>query len=378
MEDIAPELLEQLRKRFAEKISINPKIRALYKQIQSGNATYVDAENYAYLVGEALSQTFGEILSSSVLPDGRMYYNIADRVIRPLLLEDHSLISDAAALVQKALNEKARIGIKPQTVAANEDRINGIIDKISNAEQFDDVAWVLDEPVKNFSMNVVDETLKANVNLHGQAGLSPKIIRKSEWRCCGWCSRLAGEYDYPDVPDDIYRRHERCRCVVDYDPGDGRRQNVHSKRWTKTGGNDIINRQTGADSGAKKTAGWEKRHADRYYEEIRNRAPFADAKRIASNIEGFSVKQIEDIRQHIFIRKQPRSGGYARFDSDYDIAQAWQRLIDGKNIKPSDKVLLMHEYEELTIMRELGCTYEEGHEKANLKYNWWKVFLEED
>lgn len=231
MEDIAPELLEQLRTRFSEKISINPKIRALYKRIQSGDANYADAEEYAYLVGEALSQTFRELLSSDVLPDGRMYYNIADRVIRPLLEEDHSLIADAARTVQTALNEKAGIGIKAQSVAVNTDRTDGIINKISSAENFNDIAWILDEPVKNFSMNVVDEILRANVDFQGRAGLRPRIIRKAERKCCEWCSQLAGEYDYP-VDREVYRRHERCRCTVEYDPGSGKRQNVWTKAWT--------------------------------------------------------------------------------------------------------------------------------------------------
>lgn len=230
MEDIAPELLEQLRTRFSEKISVNPKIRALYKRIQSGDANYADAEEYAYLVGEALSQTFRELLSSDVLPDGRMYYNIADRVIRPLLEEDHSLIADAARTVQTALNEKAGIGIKAQSVVVNTDRIDGIINKISSAENFNDIAWILDEPVKNFSMNVVDEILRANVDFQGCAGLRPRIIRKAERKCCEWCSQLAGEYDYP-VDREVYRRHERCRCTVEYDPGSGKRQNAHTKQW---------------------------------------------------------------------------------------------------------------------------------------------------
>lgn len=240
MDDIAPQLLRQLQASFNEKISVNPKIRAIEKKIRSGDATYVDAENYAYLIGEALSQTFGELLSSSVLPDGRMYFNIADRVLRPLLEDDHKIVSDAAAMVQTALNQKANIGIKAQTVAVNEDRIYGIVNKVADAEIYDDVAWMLDEPVKNFSMNVVDETLRANVDFQGRAGMTPKIIRKAERKCCEWCSNLAGEYDYPYVPDDIYRRHERCRCTVDYDPGDGRRQNVHTKRWTEPGERDII------------------------------------------------------------------------------------------------------------------------------------------
>lgn len=36
------------------------------------------------------------------------------------------------------------------------------------------------------------------------------------------------------MPEDVFRRHERCRCLVTYDPADGsnRRQNVHTKKWT--------------------------------------------------------------------------------------------------------------------------------------------------
>lgn len=242
MEDIVPQLLEQLKKRFFESIAANPKIRALDKRIREGKATYVDAEEYAYLIGEALSQTLGKYLSSEVLPSGRMYYNIAERVLRPLLEEDHAIISQAAAMVQTFLNQKAKIGIKAQTVAVNADRIKGIIDKVSNVEVFDDVAWVLDEPVKNFFMNVVDETIKANVNFQGRSGLTPKIIRKAERKCCDWCAQLAGEYDYPDIPDEVYQRHERCRCTVEYDPADGKgkRQNVHTRQWTDPDESDIM------------------------------------------------------------------------------------------------------------------------------------------
>lgn len=234
MEDIAPQLLETLRSRFSEKVAVNPKIRALMKKIKAGEATYVDAEDYAYLIGKALSEVFAENLSSGMLPDGRMYYNIAERVLRPLLEEDHAIVSEAAALVQTFLNQKAGLGIKAQTVPVNNDRIYGIVNKVSEAGTFDEVAWVLDAPVQNFSINVVDETLKANVNFQGRSGLSPKIIRRAERNCCKWCSDLGGVYDYPNVPDEVYQRHDRCRCSVEYDPADSRRgrQNVWTKSWT--------------------------------------------------------------------------------------------------------------------------------------------------
>ena len=239
MEDIAPQLLETLQKRFSEKIAVNPKIRALMKKIKAGEVTYIDAEEYAYQIGNALVEVFAQNLSSAVLPDGRMYFNIAQRVIQPLLEEDHKIVAEAAALVQESLNKKANIGIKAQTVEVNEDRIYGIVNKVSEADTFDDVAWVLDEPVKNFSINVVDEILRANVEFQGRAGLTPKVIRKAERNCCKWCSNLDGIYDYP-VEREVYRRHERCRCTVEYDPGEGRRQNVYTKKWTNAADSDIL------------------------------------------------------------------------------------------------------------------------------------------
>lgn len=234
MEDIAPDLLAAIQKSFTENVESNKRIAALFKKIESGAAVYSDAEEYSRLVGEALSQAFGSHLSSSVLPDGKLYYNIADRVVRPLMEEDHGIVSRAAEMVQASLNEKAGIGLAVQHAPVNTDRIDELINKVSNANTFDDVASFLGAPVVNFSQNVVDETLQANVNFQGRAGRHPRIIRKAEWKCCEWCRALAGEYEYPMVPPDVYRRHQNCNCTVEYDPGDGPRQNVHTKQFTES------------------------------------------------------------------------------------------------------------------------------------------------
>ena len=87
--------------------------------------------------------------------------------------------------------------------------------------------------MKTFVRKAVDDTLKANVEFQGKAGLRPRVVRTAESRCCKWCTALAGSYDYPHVPKDVYRRHQRCRCRVEYDPGEGRRQNVWNKTWTE-------------------------------------------------------------------------------------------------------------------------------------------------
>lgn len=221
--DIASELLERIRADF----------RALLGDAKPAADTYAAAADYAELVGSALAEAFRRNLTADALPDGRLYWNIADRVVRPLLEEEHLLVADASAAVQQALNQQANLGIAPQRAVLYTDAVDGLLNKVSTAEQFADVAWALDEPVRTFSRMVVDDTLKHNVDFQGKAGLRPRVIRTAESHCCKWCSALAGTYDYPRVPKDVYRRHERCRCRVEYDPGEGRRQNVWNKTWTE-------------------------------------------------------------------------------------------------------------------------------------------------
>ena len=149
--------------------------------------------------------------------------------------------------------------------------------------------------------------------------------------------------------------------------------------WTKVerfNGDYIhVNETTGGYSGAKKTTGWQQRHAETYYEEIRNRKPGVDAEKI-SKYTDFTKEQAEDIRQHMFIREQPLDNGtrMERFAPDYEQAQAWQRLTEGKGTE-TDVLLLKHEYLELTEMRKHGYNYDEAHDIANSVYNWWNAVV---
>lgn len=232
MDDIAPELLDRLRRIFLENLSDDARASELPDLLKAGKAGYEEAGEYAEAVGRALADAFSTMTGKD-LPDGKMYWNIADRVIRPLLEEDHAMVCDVTQQLQKALNEAAGIGLKPQTVPVDKDKIDGILNRLDAAQFYDDVAWILSEPVVTYSRGVVDSVLKANVDFQGKSGLAPKVIRKASYRCCEWCSRLAGSYTYPDVPLDVYRRHGNCRCVVEFDPGTGKRQNVHTKQWTE-------------------------------------------------------------------------------------------------------------------------------------------------
>lgn len=244
MDDIAPELLKKMQESFQKTFDKSTIIKELYAKIRDGTATYAEANRFAVEVGKILADVFKNNISSDILPEGRMFYNIAGRIISPMMKNNYELIADASEQVQASLNKKAQIGVKAIKPKLNKDKIRGIVNKVSNSENFDDVKWVLDEPIKTFSQSVVDDAIKENAEFHSSAGMQPKIIRKVTGDCCDWCKEVAGTYLYPDVPKDVYRRHQRCRCVVDYHPGDGKVQNVHSKIWhSKKNGDKIEHRK---------------------------------------------------------------------------------------------------------------------------------------
>lgn len=229
--DIVPELLDSIQRDFNSKISKSAKLKSIRKTIENGKATYKQANDYAVEVGSIRASVFKAHIKSEVLPDGHMYYNIAERILTPTLTENHILVTQLSAEVQEQLNRSVGLGLKGIEAPVNRHRIESIINRITAEELFDDVAWILQEPVINFTQTSVDETIKTNVDFQGESGLSPKIIRTTDANPCDWCKAMSGTYKYPNIPEDIYKRHDRCRCTVEYDAGDARRQNVWTKEW---------------------------------------------------------------------------------------------------------------------------------------------------
>ncbi len=121
-----------------------------------------------------------------------------------------------AEKVQDILNKEAGIGLKSIQAPINQKRIDGLVNRLSYEEKFDDVSWILKEPIVNFNQNIVDNHIKVNADFHFKSGLKPKIVRTTDGNCCEWCSKIAGVYTYPGVNRDVFRRHDRCTCTVDY------------------------------------------------------------------------------------------------------------------------------------------------------------------
>lgn len=237
--DIAPELYEAIQKDFAELISADKQLQGILEKIEKGTATHLETQMYAQRIGECAAAAIKNNLSEGLLPSGKLYYNIAERTIRPTLEHNHELVNQVASQVQQHLNTAAGLGMKPVMAQLDVERVERVVNAAVYADSFEAMQSELGEAIINTTQSFADDFIRENAAFQARSGLSPKITRISTGKCCDWCEQLAGTYDYKSLPDNsIFRRHKYCRCVVTYEPGDGRRQNVHTRQWedpTETG-----------------------------------------------------------------------------------------------------------------------------------------------
>lgn len=401
VEDIVPSLLKKIKSEFEGARLDSEVLKDLLSKLHHSKASYLDANQYAIEIGEILSKALGASLTNETLPDGKMYYNIAQRVLTDVLERNYELVSDYTEQVQKNLNSEAKIGLTAQVPELNQDRIDGLVNRLASEESFDDVKWLLVDPIVIFSQSIVDDSIRKNAEFHHKVGLSPKIVRRVVGHPCKWCKSLEGSYNYPEVPKDIYRRHGNCRCTVDYHPGNGKKQNVHTKKWTdekqklvrkrsRIGIESVDEREQKRYNRVMKSSGavygaWNDRndpynkerdrHAQEFYESVRNRNKQHEIVKVSKNSR-LSQSDVEKIYNHIFINEYDLEDGRKRFDPSYDMAESWRRLseIGGKNIQPHDLVMLNHELMEHDLMAK-GMKYDEAHELTNKTYNYQKAWI---
>lgn len=113
MNDIAPEMYEEIMQRFQRYKGNNRTIDRCERRLVNKNATYEDAYHYANAIAACMSDAMLDTITEDRLPDGHMYFNIAERTVRPALEHVGELCGAYANGVQAILNEQYGIGLKP-------------------------------------------------------------------------------------------------------------------------------------------------------------------------------------------------------------------------------------------------------------------------
>ena len=229
MSDISSKLLELI---ITDIISNKSKLEKYQNLLRNNNASYKEADDYAVALGEITKAAFDNNVNSAVLPNGRMYYNIANSIIPKVLQSNFTDINKYCQEVQKLFNDNKGLTFNPVNVSINNDRLKGLIQSIADAENYDKVSKQFTESLINYGQAVVTDNIKANADFQYKTGkVLPVIRRMSTGKCCKWCTSLVGTYKYtPDMDTAVFRRHANCRCLVEYDNGTGVYQNVHNKK----------------------------------------------------------------------------------------------------------------------------------------------------
>lgn len=231
MADIGAELLEKIRAEFQSRCRADKHIQSVLKKIDGGTAKMEEVAMLSKQLGFRASQAIGAHVNVAALPDGKMYYNIADTILTGVLKDNYDVINSAAAECQKALDSQTGINITPQQAAFPTERVQAVVNAASVPDIAEEVMIRrMTAPAQNITESFYNDYVQKNVKLRSDAGLDCYIIRNDHGGCCKWCSKLAGKYHYPeDVPKDVYRRHDNCGCTVTYLNGK-KAQNV----WDKT------------------------------------------------------------------------------------------------------------------------------------------------
>lgn len=232
MNDISPILLESAQGYFDMWFYADKEVKEIYKKVRNGTATFKEMKRFSERAGDILVESLKATFSADKLPDEKLYQNIAEKVITPMLEQNHGLINEVCGYVADDLNKAARIGTKAVTAVFNADKAETVAQIAANCGGVvpGNKAAQL---VENATMSMVDDFIQANLEFQKKLGLTPQIQRiyHKGKKHCEFCASLqyTGEYKGPGMPAEIFRRHRDCRCTLIYKPQKGPYQDPWSK-----------------------------------------------------------------------------------------------------------------------------------------------------
>jgi hypothetical protein len=133
MNDIGLELQKSIETAFNERLAIDVVIKAIKLKVENGKATQRDVTMLCKRLGEIASKVLIENIKPEMMPNDKMYWNIAEKAIKPLMIQIHGIVNKVAAEVVEAERKTNGIHIKPIEPVFPEERIESLINNFVNA-----------------------------------------------------------------------------------------------------------------------------------------------------------------------------------------------------------------------------------------------------
>ena len=123
--DVSQDILNAVAKDFEKKYKSSKAVNKLILKIEKGTASHMDSYQFAQKVSDFLNYAIKKNMTEGTLPNGKLYYHIAEDVLTPLLKNNHALVTNYAKDVQTMLNKKEDIPFKGITAKYNTNRREG-------------------------------------------------------------------------------------------------------------------------------------------------------------------------------------------------------------------------------------------------------------
>ena len=98
-------------------------------------------------------------------------------------------------------------------------------------------------PVRTFTESAVNDTIEENARFMQDSGLKTTVTRNSGGKCCDWCAKLDGTWEYGKQPKDFFRQHENCTCSITF------RSEKSKRSWNGQKGKRQIELPEGEEDG---------------------------------------------------------------------------------------------------------------------------------
>ncbi len=130
MEDIVPALYKRIKADYTSRVKKNSTVQSLLDKAEKGSGTQDEISLYARALGDCAAKALEDGLKADNLPDGKIYWFIADRTIKPLFKLVYDQVNAMAFIIQKNDDKKNGISIKPIKADFPAERIESIENKI--------------------------------------------------------------------------------------------------------------------------------------------------------------------------------------------------------------------------------------------------------
>lgn len=221
MEDVAPELYDEIQKIYKESVRSDKRITNIVSRVKAGKGTQSDLRILADRLGKHSSDALKQVLKVDRLPDGKLYWNIAEKTIKPTLEQTHNVVNAVASLEKRAEDTKHGIKLALKTGGDPSRRISEVMNFATNSVTQAELSNALTDPVKTVVIAFLDDFEKTNAQVRSEAGIPQYVVREYDGvglhsGACNWCLERAGTWSYEDAEaNGVFERHPGCGCTIE-------------------------------------------------------------------------------------------------------------------------------------------------------------------